>query len=74
MAAALGGAVAMLLIGANDAEHAFYSANTVIDWNVLVSCSGMMIVVAVVKRTGLFDVPGDLGGQARPRPPVFGSW
>lgn len=55
VAAALGGAVLMLLVGATDAEHAFYSEEAGIDWNVVVLLLGMMIIVAVLKRTGAFE-------------------
>jgi Na+/H+ antiporter NhaD/arsenite permease-like protein len=51
---ALGGAVLMLLLGATDAEHAFFSSDAGIDWNVLVLLLGMMLIVAVLRRTGLF--------------------
>jgi Na+/H+ antiporter NhaD/arsenite permease-like protein len=52
---ALGGAALMLLIGAMDAEHAFFSAEAGIDWNVLVLLLGMMLIVGVLKRTGVFE-------------------
>jgi Na+/H+ antiporter NhaD/arsenite permease-like protein len=55
VAAALGGAVVMLLIGATDAEHAFFSEDTGIDWHVIFLLAGMMLIVAVVQRTGLFE-------------------
>ncbi|WP_327668076.1 MULTISPECIES: ArsB/NhaD family transporter [unclassified Streptomyces] len=55
VAAALGGAVAMLLIRATDAEHAFFSAHAGIDWNVIFLLLGMMLIVAVLKRTGVFE-------------------
>jgi Na+/H+ antiporter NhaD/arsenite permease-like protein len=55
VAAALGGAVAMILIGATDAEHAFFSSHTGIDWNVLGLLLGMMLMVQVVQRTGVFE-------------------
>jgi len=55
VAAALGGAVLMLVMGATDAEHAFFSEETGIDWNVLVLLLGMMLIVAVMQRTGAFD-------------------
>lgn len=55
VAAALGGAVLMLLIGATDAEHAFFSADSGIDWNVVFLLAGMMIIVAVLQRTGVFE-------------------
>lgn len=55
VAAALGGAVLMLLIGATDAEHAFFSPEAGIDWNVIVLLLGMMLIVAVLRRTGAFE-------------------
>lgn len=55
VAAALGGAVLMLLIGATDAEHAFFSTDTGIDWNVIFLLIGMMLIVSVLRRTGLFE-------------------
>ncbi|WP_155370209.1 ArsB/NhaD family transporter [Catellatospora vulcania] len=55
VAAALGGAVVMLLIGATDAEHAFFSEEAGIDWNVIMLLIGMMLIVAVLRRTGLFE-------------------
>jgi Na+/H+ antiporter NhaD/arsenite permease-like protein len=55
VAAALGGAVLMLLIGATDAEHAFFSEEAGIDWNVIVLLLGMMLIVSVMKRTGAFE-------------------
>src|ERR687895_1137608 len=55
VAAALGGATLMLLVGATDAEHAFFSEESGIDWNVIFLLLGMMLIVAVLKRTGLFE-------------------
>jgi Citrate transporter len=55
VAAALGGAAVMLLLGATDAEHAFYSPDSGIDWNVVFLLLGMMIIIAVLKHTGLFE-------------------
>jgi Na+/H+ antiporter NhaD/arsenite permease-like protein len=55
VAAALGGAVLMLLIGATDAEHAFFSEETGIDWNVIFLLTGMMLIVAVLQRTCVFE-------------------
>ena len=55
VAAAVGGAALMLLIGATDAEHAFFSPDAGIDWNVIFLLIGMMLVVAVLKRTGAFE-------------------
>ncbi|MFD8634311.1 ArsB/NhaD family transporter [Streptomyces sp. NPDC059533] len=55
VAAALGGAVVMLLIGATSPEHAFFSDVAGIDWNVIFLLLGMMLIVSVLKRTGLFE-------------------
>ncbi|MDQ1289627.1 MAG: hypothetical protein QG622_3193 [Actinomycetota bacterium] len=55
VAAALGGAALMLLIGATDAEHAFFSQKTGVDWNVVFLLLGMMLIVAVLQRTGAFE-------------------
>jgi Na+/H+ antiporter NhaD/arsenite permease-like protein len=55
VSAALGGAAIMLIIGATDAEHAFFSQEAGIDWNVIFLLVGMMLIVAVLKRTGVFE-------------------
>ncbi|GAA2899368.1 ArsB/NhaD family transporter [Streptosporangium fragile] len=55
VAAALGGAGLMLLIHATDAEAAFFSEETGIDWNVIFLLLGMMIIVGVLKETGVFE-------------------
>ena len=55
VAAALGGAALMLVIGATDAEHAFFSEDAGIDWNVIFLLLGMMLIVAVLRRTGAFE-------------------
>jgi anion transporter len=55
VAAALGGAVLMLVIGATDAEHAFFSEHSGIDWNVVFLLLGMMLIVSVLQRTGIFE-------------------
>ncbi|CAL9389046.1 SLC13 family permease [Streptomyces sp. enrichment culture] len=55
VAAALGGGVLMLLIGATDPEHAFFSKDAGIDWDVIVLLLGMMLIVAVLKQTGVFE-------------------
>ncbi|MEY4293798.1 MAG: hypothetical protein RIR29_448 [Actinomycetota bacterium] len=49
------GAAVMVLIGATDADAAFYSHETGIDWNVIFLLLGMMIIVSVVHKTGLFE-------------------
>lgn len=55
IAIALGGAAAMFVIGATDADKAFYSHETGIDWNVIFLLFGMMIIVGVIHKTGLFE-------------------
>jgi Na+/H+ antiporter NhaD/arsenite permease-like protein len=55
VAAALGGAALMLALGLTDSEHAFFSEHSGIDWNVIFLLLGMMLVVSVLKRTGVFE-------------------
>lgn len=55
VAAALGGAAAMVLIGAADAESMFFSEETGVDWNVVFLLLGMMILVGVLRQTGVFE-------------------
>jgi Na+/H+ antiporter NhaD/arsenite permease-like protein len=54
-AAALGGAALMVGLGATDAAAMFFSAETGIDWNVIFLLLGMMIIVSVVKQSGVFE-------------------
>ena len=55
VAAALGGAALMLALGLTDGPAAFYSADTGVDWNVIFLLFGMMVIVGVIRRTGLFE-------------------
>ncbi|WP_433411775.1 ArsB/NhaD family transporter [Microtetraspora malaysiensis] len=55
VAAALGGAGLMLLIHATSAPSAFFSEHTGIDWNVIFLLFGMMVIVGVLKQTGVFE-------------------
>jgi Na+/H+ antiporter NhaD/arsenite permease-like protein len=55
VAAALGGAGLVLGFGIMDSEEAFYSRETGIDWDVIFLLLGMMLVVAVTRRTGAFE-------------------
>ncbi|MFF0862059.1 ArsB/NhaD family transporter [Nonomuraea sp. NPDC003560] len=55
VAAALGGAGIMLLIHATNAKAAFFSEHTGIDWNVIFLLLGMMVIVGVLKETGVFE-------------------
>ena len=54
-AAALTGAAGMVLLGVVDAKVAFFSERTGVDWNVIFLLLGMMVIVSVVKQTGVFD-------------------
>ncbi|MEU0869292.1 ArsB/NhaD family transporter [Nocardia brasiliensis] len=45
----------MTMLGLVPGEQVFYSAHNGIDWNVIFLLLGMMIIVGVVKHTGLFD-------------------
>lgn len=55
IAAALGGAALMLAFGLTDAQAAFFSHDTGIDWNVIFLLLGMMVLVGIIKTTGLFE-------------------
>lgn len=55
VAAALGGAGIMLLIHASNAEAAFFSKESGVDWNVIFLLLGMMVIVGVLKQTGIFE-------------------
>ncbi|WP_308249791.1 ArsB/NhaD family transporter [Sphaerisporangium fuscum] len=54
-AAALGGAGLMLLIHAVDGRSAFFSESSGVDWNVIFLLLGMMVIVGVLKQTGVFE-------------------
>ncbi len=55
VAAALGGAAAMVVIGASGSRQAFFSEETGVDWNVIFLLLGMMIIVGVLRQTGVFE-------------------
>jgi Na+/H+ antiporter NhaD/arsenite permease-like protein len=55
VAVALGGAGLMLALGATDGDSAFYSHDSGIDWNVIFLLTGMMMIVGVLKKTGMFE-------------------
>ncbi|WP_405529744.1 ArsB/NhaD family transporter [Streptomyces canus] len=55
VAVALGGAGLMLAIRATDDKSAFYSEHSGIDWNVIFLLMGMMMIVGVLKKTGMFE-------------------
>lgn len=54
-AVALGGAGLMLLLRITDAEGAFFSEETGVDWNVVFLLLGMMVIVSVLRQTGVFE-------------------
>ncbi|NUT48128.1 MAG: ArsB/NhaD family transporter [Saccharothrix sp.] len=55
VAAALGGAALMLALGLTNGETAFHSLDAGVDWNVVFLLLGMMIIVGVIRQTGLFE-------------------
>jgi Na+/H+ antiporter NhaD/arsenite permease-like protein len=55
VASALLGAAAMVVLGVVDAKVAFFSEETGVDWNVIFLLLGMMVIVSVLKQTGVFD-------------------
>ena len=52
---ALVGAGIVLALGIVDADGAFYNHETGIDWNVIFLLFGMMIIVGVLRQTGVFE-------------------
>ena len=54
-AAALGGAALILALGITDAHGAFYSEESGVDWNVVFLLLGMMVIVSVMRETGIFE-------------------
>jgi Na+/H+ antiporter NhaD/arsenite permease-like protein len=52
---ALGGAMAMFFLPVIDSHEVFYSEDTGIDWDVIFLLLGMMIIVSVVRQTGVFE-------------------
>src|SRR5215207_753242 len=55
MVTALVGAGVILGLGVASAEEAFYSPETGVDWDVIFLLLGMMIIVSVLRRTGVFE-------------------
>jgi Na+/H+ antiporter NhaD/arsenite permease-like protein len=54
-AVALGGAALMMLLHVTDDGAAFFSERTGIDWNVIFLLLGMMVIVSVLRQTGVFE-------------------
>lgn len=57
-AVALIGAGAMAVTGLIPGSDVFFSQHNGIDWNVIFLLLGMMIIVAIIRQTGLFDYLG----------------
>ena len=55
VAAALGGAGIVVAAGILDAHELFYDEATAIDWNVIFLLFGMMVIVGVLRHTGVFE-------------------
>ena len=53
--AALAGAGLVLALGIVGSDEIFYSNETGIDWDVIFLLLGMMIIVSVLRRTGVFE-------------------
>lgn len=53
--AALGGAAVVVAAGIANAHDVFYSPTTGIDWNVIFLLLGMMVIVGVLRQTGVFE-------------------
>ncbi|WP_433715948.1 SLC13 family permease [Nocardia sp. CA-084685] len=53
--AALAGAAVILAVGVLDSEQAFFSHDTGIDWDVVLLLFGMMVIVGVLRQTGVFE-------------------
>lgn len=47
---------AMTILGLTPREEVFYSEHAGIDWNVLFLLLGMMVIVGIIKQTGVFDM------------------
>lgn len=52
---ALGAAGLMLLLHISDADQAFFSQASGIDWTVIFLLLGMMVIVSVLRLTGIFE-------------------
>jgi Na+/H+ antiporter NhaD/arsenite permease-like protein len=55
MVTALVGAGVILAFGVASSQDAFYSLETGIDWDVVFLLLGMMIIVGILRRTGVFE-------------------
>jgi Na+/H+ antiporter NhaD/arsenite permease-like protein len=55
MVTALAGAGLILAFGVASSEDAFYSHDTGVDWDVIFLLLGMMIIVGILRQTGVFE-------------------
>jgi Na+/H+ antiporter NhaD/arsenite permease-like protein len=55
VAAALGGAAIVLVTGVVNTDDAFFSRETGVAWDVLALLLGMMVIVGVLRPTGIFE-------------------
>jgi Na+/H+ antiporter NhaD/arsenite permease-like protein len=55
MVTALAGAGVILALGVASSEDAFYSHDTGVDWDVIFLLLGMMIIVGILRQTGVFE-------------------
>lgn len=62
-AVALGGAAVMVALGLAPGRAIFYSHHAGIDWDVIFLLLGMMIIVGVIKHTGVFEFLGIWAAQ-----------
>jgi Na+/H+ antiporter NhaD/arsenite permease-like protein len=60
---ALTGAALMISLGVLTQEEAFYSRDFGVDYNVIFLLIGMMVIVNVMRKTGLFEVLAILSAQ-----------
>ena len=52
---ALAGAAVVVALGVVESEDVFFSRETGIDWDVIFLLFGMMIIVSVLRQTGVFE-------------------
>ena len=55
VAAALGGAAVVLVTGVMSTDQAFFSPDTGVAWDVLGLLLGMMVIVGVLRPTGVYE-------------------
>ena len=65
--AALGGAAVVVIVGIVGSEDVFYSHDTGIDWDVIFLLLGMMVIVGVLRQTGVFEYAAIWAAKTRRR-------